>query len=651
MPTSLKIAAFSALIVLICILAYWPGLSGPLFFDDRPAIASNELIKIDGRTFDEWRAAALSSDSGPLKRPLAMLSFTVNHVLSSQVDAFDIKLVNLILHLSIGLVLYFLFRVVIDHTSVVQSDDLSRLVAVIAVALWLLHPLHVSTVLYAVQRMTQLSALGVVTGLLVFVRYRSVWAKRGSTTGEMMAAILWLLLLTLVSALSKENGVLLLWLVVCLEVCIFGGLWNGRVYRVLRNSGWALMILPFIALLLLPMLMSDVLVSAYAGREFSLQERALTQGRVLWHYLGWLTIPNISFMGFHHDDIAISSGWLSPITSVIAIFGWIVLLALSFFLKKRFPLLLLAVLFYLVGHSMESSIWPLEMVYEHRNYLPSVFICLLLAAIIVVSVARIRKVSVWYPVLGSLSVVCLLLAIRVQSWSSELALSQAGVENHPESSRSNYAYANALLRDARRAEQSGLSEQEQTESMLLARHFFERMYQTNNRDVAAVALLYYLDSQYFPELRDSVDWWVHLEALLAERKLQPSDWNALGTLFEMLSNDQQLQEADRVLALLDALSSRYPNSHRLSLFRYQYLSARDPEHPDLLPILLQAQQQNPRAHWIYQALIAESFSRGDVARMYAHTKAWMKYDEQRRDINRIKSLFFTTDSARIEADE
>ena len=34
--------------------------------------------------------------------------------------------------------------------------------------------------------------------------------------------------------------------------------------------------------------------------------------------------------------------------------------------------LLFGVLFFLVAHSMESSFLPLEMVYEHRNYLPSV---------------------------------------------------------------------------------------------------------------------------------------------------------------------------------------------------------------------------------------------------------------------------------------
>ncbi len=55
----------------------------------------------------------------------------------------------------------------------------------------------------------------------------------------------------------------------------------------------------------------------------------------------------------------------------------------AFLLRRRYPLLLLAVLFFLVGHSMESTLIPLEMVYEHRNYLPGMLVCLALAAVIV----------------------------------------------------------------------------------------------------------------------------------------------------------------------------------------------------------------------------------------------------------------------------
>ena len=71
--------------------------------------------------------------------------------------------------------------------------------------MWLFHPLHVSTVLYVVQRMAQLSSLFVVLGLFVYCRYRLRWAESGSSAGELVTAALWLLLITLAAVLAKEN--------------------------------------------------------------------------------------------------------------------------------------------------------------------------------------------------------------------------------------------------------------------------------------------------------------------------------------------------------------------------------------------------------------------------------------------------------------
>ena len=127
----------------------------------------------------------------------------------------------------------------------------------------------------------------------------------------------------------------------------------------------------------------EAISAGYAGREFSLEERLLTQGRLLWRYLAWILLPNITDMGFQHDDIPISTGLFQPLTTLLSLIAWVVLLALSFVLRRRYPLLLLYVLFFLVGHSMESTILPLEMVYEHRNYLPSMPVCLLLASILI----------------------------------------------------------------------------------------------------------------------------------------------------------------------------------------------------------------------------------------------------------------------------
>lgn len=56
---------------------YGTGLSGGFVFDDFPNIVHNEALRASAFSFQPLLDAALSSDSGPLARPLAMLSFAV----------------------------------------------------------------------------------------------------------------------------------------------------------------------------------------------------------------------------------------------------------------------------------------------------------------------------------------------------------------------------------------------------------------------------------------------------------------------------------------------------------------------------------------------------------------------------------------------
>jgi hypothetical protein len=636
---SLRLPVVAVLVLILGIVIYLPGLAGPLLFDDKPALTANELVQIHGGEFDEWRVAAFSSSAGPLRRPIAMLSFAANHAIAGDFSPFGLKAVNLGIHLAIAILLFFLYRLVLDTLPSGLDVPTQRLVALTAAAIWLLHPLNVSTVLYAVQRMAQLATLFVVAGLLLFMYYRRRWAQFGAPTGELLATALWLLLLTLCAALSKENGLLLPWLLIVLEVCIFRGMWSGQPNRWLNRAGWMLLLLPLALVLAILNVAPDILVGEYARREFTLEQRLLTQGRLLWRYLGWILLPNINDMGFQHDDIPLSTGPFAPWTTFAALLAWVALLATALALRKRYPLLLLAILFFLVGHSMESTVLPLEMVYEHRNYLPAMLVCLGLAYCVVVPFVNSPRVGVWYPVAGMLAILCMLTFFRVQSWSDELLLSQSNLAHHPQSARSNYFYANALLQHYREGEGRGLSNTERSESLLLSRHYFERMYQANNRGVVAPVMLYYLDSRYFPALQQETNWLGTLHELLETRELQASDWNALATLFQILSSGNDATSEIQVNALLDKLSTRYPESLDVLRYRYQYHSARKAEPARLLPLLQQMQQLAPAESWPYHHLLYEYARDGDVASMYRYARLWLQHDRNRYAIHQLKALF------------
>lgn len=651
MVKSKGVAALAAFIALVGLLAYFPGLSGPLLFDDKPALTGNTLVQIDGTSFDEWRAAALSSSSGPLRRPVTMLTFAANHAVEGQFSSVGLKAVNLAVHLVIAALFYFLAFNVMDSLGVGEDRSTRQYIAITAAGIWFLHPLHVSTVLYAVQRMAQLCALFVVLGLLVFMRYRRRWAEKGACAGEIIACALWLALLTMLATLSKENGVLLPWLVVVLEVCVFGGVWAMRARPLLRRSGWGLLVLPVLLVVVVMWLNPQLIVAGYAAREFSLEERVLTQMRVLWQYLGWFFIPDITDMGFQHDDLRLSRGLFAPVSTAVALISWIAALWAAFVVRRRIPLVLLGLLFFLVGHSLESSVYPLEMVYEHRNYLPSLFLVLGVAALLVGPLSRLLRVAVWYPVAGVLLTLVSLLLLRVDVWSNEQKLTHAAVQNHPESARSNFFYASNLLRRYEQRQQLGLSELDAADTLLLSRHYFERAYQARQGDVGALVMLYLLDSQFFPELRNSVNWWEELVQSLHATILQASDWNALDTLIDCLAKEICRAEPAKVKQLLDKLAERYPGSAYVQRYRYRYLASRKAEPVELVALLDQLQAVAPGHAWIYAYLLDEHLRTGDISRMYEVARRWLQNDHKRYSLPLIKGMFVGGAGIAEHADE
>jgi tetratricopeptide (TPR) repeat protein len=111
----------------------------------------------------------------------------------------------------------------------------------------------------------------------------------------------------------------------------------------------------------------------YERRLFNHTERLMTQFRILVYYLYQIAYPNPASLNLSHD-FAVSTSLFSPWTTLpacVLIFG---ILWSSWYFLPRFPLLAFGGLFFLLHHSIESSLLPLEMVFEHRNYIPSMFL-------------------------------------------------------------------------------------------------------------------------------------------------------------------------------------------------------------------------------------------------------------------------------------
>src|SRR5579859_2205471 len=166
---SFFLALFVALVMVLAVAVYGPGLSGSFALDDYTNVVNNAAIAIKQLRWDPLVHAMFSFQAGPTMRPLSMLSFALNAYFTGPEDATAFKITNLVIHLCNGLlVMAFLWQLLLAHFDRQEPETPTRdcsWLATVAAAVWLLHPLNVMPVLYVVQRETALSSLFVLLGL------------------------------------------------------------------------------------------------------------------------------------------------------------------------------------------------------------------------------------------------------------------------------------------------------------------------------------------------------------------------------------------------------------------------------------------------------------------------------------------------------
>ncbi|MDH3692578.1 MAG: hypothetical protein OEU36_24375, partial [Gammaproteobacteria bacterium] len=240
------------------------------------------------------------------------------------------------------------------------------------------------------------------------------------------------------ASLSKENGVLLPLFLLIIEVCFFDDLW-GRLARLSRRQKVLLSVLIFMLAALLLVLLNSVGYMDYSGRNFSLAERLYTQPRVLLDYVWKTLLPTGVDIGLYHDDFRISKSFWD-VRSLFCSLVLLVTLTVSLFILKsnKNRYLVSGILMFFSGHLIESTVFPLEMYFEHRNYLPSAG--LLLSLVLIVdrfmedrAVRRVLSVAIlsYLAVLGYLSYE------KSKIWASQEAIIVNTYQNHPMSVRAN----------------------------------------------------------------------------------------------------------------------------------------------------------------------------------------------------------------------
>ncbi|NCF83578.1 MAG: hypothetical protein GWP74_18420 [Proteobacteria bacterium] len=460
-PTgSRSIVVGLAIVILIgvAVAAYAPGLDGLFVFDSVERVIRNESLQMSSPDTEQFLAAAYAAQADYPQRGLAYVTLALNYYFAGQqFGPFAFKATNLAIHILNGLLVLILAKLILSRwwqLGVLKSrqDPSFRIVvlAIVAMGLWLLHPIQLTSVLYVVQRMTSLAATWVLAGAIVFVIARARFQEGRRYAFALMSGGVGVCVV--LGFLCKQSALLLPAYIAVLELFLFdrGALSSARKRALALYFGDAL-ILPVLLGLAIVLVVPELIVAGYEGREFDMPQRLLTQARVLFFYLGLLLIPDIRRFGLYHDDVVTSTGLFSPGITVVAVLAWAVILVLIVWGARRRQPWAFAATWFLVGHGMESTILPLELVHEHRNYVPSVGIWV--AVVYYACVAWEHAGRRRWLVVSVLGVWLLTLAMvshmRAQSWRSPPVLMETLARHHPDSYRSAVDYAfNSIPLDA-----------------------------------------------------------------------------------------------------------------------------------------------------------------------------------------------------------
>jgi hypothetical protein len=431
------------LALLATLLVYWVGLHGPFLLDDSENLRPVQDWLSGTRS---WQDVVLNNNSGMLGRPLSMLSFLASAALGGY-SPYVFKLGNLIIHLLCGVLGWqMLRRAMAEDQALAPNADL---IASLLVALWLLHPLNVSTVLYSVQRMAQLGAMFVLASVCVYLVSRRALIEGRTQRGFVGLFILFPLLLA-AGLFSKENAAIAPGLCLVFELAYF---WRrARAGLVVKSFFAVFVAVPVVFVAGLLLIKPGRLIGGYVSRDFTLIQRLLSEPRALMDYLGQLVLPRNPKLGLFTDDFPVSTSLVSPHTTLWAILGLLALSALVIALRKRAPSVFAGWFFFLVAHAVESGFLPLELYFEHRNYLPAFGLWLALAGLCELLTRNLqtnvlsRRQLGWGAAIGFAAVFAFGAHGRARTWQHEDAIVAQALQTHPSSLRANLAAATLAVR-------------------------------------------------------------------------------------------------------------------------------------------------------------------------------------------------------------
>jgi hypothetical protein len=359
-------------VLLLALLAYSNSFTGAFVFDDVQHVRDNLRIR-DLGAYASW-----SGYQAERHRFVGYLTFAVNYALG-KLDVRDYHVVNFLIH-AVNCGLVYALVLLGFRTPRLRGSALTpsaQAVAFFAAALFATHPLQTQAVTYVVQRFASLSTLFYVATVVLFLRWRlgdGSRLKRAVLYGALLAS-------AVLGMKTKEIVFTVPLAVVLCELTFFDPVpWRKRLF--LAPIAATMAIVPLSYLRYVPAVSPAALGEATRVQTgLSRIDYLLTQTTVLVTYLRMLVWP--AGQNLDHDfPIATRIFDLRVLGASVAL---AVLVAVAVLLYRRtrpgparvidpaWRLVALGIVWFFLALSVESSFIPIvDVIYEHRVYLPSI---------------------------------------------------------------------------------------------------------------------------------------------------------------------------------------------------------------------------------------------------------------------------------------
>jgi hypothetical protein len=439
-PMILRFLLPVAALLFIVGLAYREAPNNTFHFDDDPHISDHQPIQITeltlGTLIDAGRKASISS------RPLASMTFAFDWWRGGG-DPRPFQWTNLIVHGAAAVSVFLLLVLALRRLQHCWAPTVGA--AFSGAALWACHPIQVQAVTYVVQRMASMAALFATLAVVFYILGRTTDKPSRRNGSFVLASLAFALGLA-----SKENAAIAPFLVLLAE---YGVLRHGRelvqsrLDVVLLSLPVAILVLVGVDVLTGTGPLAKSFLSGYEHRDFTLAERLLTQPRVIGFYFSEIFWPLPGRFSLEHD-FATSTGLFSPPSTAFAIAGVVLWCAAGIrtLFHSKWRILGFFLLWVPATLAIESTFISLEMVFEHRMYLPSVGLAGLVALAAVVCLEGPLRVR--FATMAIFAILLILLSgstnLRVPVWRTELSLARNSVEHAPNSARAWSNLGNAL---------------------------------------------------------------------------------------------------------------------------------------------------------------------------------------------------------------